>query len=88
METVFIRQRAIAGENPESPPRTHQETNIRELRTPSWTVFTQENNKLFVQQVVQYYQDFEGKDFHYRVLGFNESSTEDDMKKAYRKMDI
>ena len=28
----------------------------------------------------------EGGYFHYHVLGLNESSTEDDMKKAYRKL--
>ena len=28
----------------------------------------------------------EGEYFHYHVLGLNESSTEDDMKKAYRKL--
>ena len=38
------------------------------------------------QQVVQYSQILEGEDFHYHVLGLNDSSTEDNMKKAYRKM--
>ena len=60
--------------------------NIREVRNPSRTVFTQEQNKLFVQQVVQYYQDLEGEYLHYHVIGLNESSAEDDMKKAYRKL--
>ena len=50
---VFTRQKAREGESPESPPRTQPEKNIREVRTPSRTVFTQEQNKLFVQQVVQ-----------------------------------
>ena len=49
---LFIRQKSRAVENPESPPRTHPETNIREVRTPSRIVFTQEHNQLFVQQVV------------------------------------
>ena len=53
---VFTRPKAIAGSNPESPPRTHQETNIFEVRTPSWTVFTQEQNELSVQRVIQYSQ--------------------------------
>ena len=50
---VFIRQKEKAGANPESPPRTHPGTNIREVRTPSRTVFTQEQNELFFQRVVQ-----------------------------------
>ena len=29
----------------------------------------------------------EGDELYYRVLGLNESSTEDDMKKAYRTLD-
>ena len=40
----------------------------------------------FFQQVVQYSQDLEGEDLHYHVLGLNEYSTEDDMKKAYCKL--
>ena len=73
-------QKAIAGVNPESPPRTHSETNIREVCTPSQIVFTKEHNKLFVQQVFQYSQEKEGDCLHYHVLGLNYSSTEDDMK--------
>ena len=34
----------------------------------------------FFQKVVQYSQEKDGEDLHYRVLGFNESSTENDMK--------
>ena len=52
MEMVFTRQKSRAGANPEYPTRTHPETNIHEVRTPSQTVFTQEQNELFVQQVV------------------------------------
>ena len=55
---VFTRQKSRVDSNPEYPPRTHPEINICELRTPSWTVFTQENNELSVQKVVQYSQDF------------------------------
>ena len=83
---VFTRQKARAGANPESPPITHPETNICEVRTPSRTFFTQEQYELFVQKVVQYSQEKEGEDLHYHVLYLNESSTEDDMKKADRKM--
>ena len=80
MEMVFTRQKSRAGENKEIPPRTQPGTNIREVRTTSRKVFTQEKNELFVQQVVQYYQDLEGENLHYHVLGLNESSTEDEMK--------
>ena len=78
---VFTRQKSRAGANPESPPKNHPETNIPEVCTPSWTVFTQEQNELFVQQVFQYSQENKGGDFHYHVLGLNEFSTEDDMEK-------
>ena len=77
---VFNIQKPRAGANPESPPRTQPEKNIHELRTPSQTVFTQEQNGLFAQKVVQYSQDLEGEYLHYHVLGLNESSTDDDMK--------
>ena len=63
------------GANPESPPRTQPETNIREVHTPSRTFFTQEQNELFVQIIVQYSQEKEGGDFHYHFLCLNESST-------------
>ena len=67
-------------------PITQPGTNIREVRTPSQKVFTQEHNELFVQQVVQYSQEIEGDELHYHVPSLNESSTEDDTKKAYRNM--
>ena len=54
---------------------------MRELRTPSRTVITQEQNKLFVQKVVQCSQDSEGEVLHYDVLFSDESSTEDDFGK-------
>ena len=83
---VFTRQKARAGANPESPPKNHPETNIREVCTPSRTVFAQEQNELYVQEVFQCAQYLEGEDLHYHVLGLNESSTEDDTKKAYSKL--
>ena len=82
MEIVFNGQKERADANQESSPRTHQEINIREVRTPSQIVFTQENIVLFVQQAVQYSQDLEGEDLHYHVIGLNESSTEDDLKNS------
>ena len=83
---VFTRQKSRAGANPESPPRTQPGKNIHEVCTPSWTVFTQEQNELFVQRVLQYSQGKEGDELHYHVLGLNESSTEDGMKKVYRNL--
>ena len=80
---ISTRQKEVSDANPESPPRTHPETNIGGLRSTIWTVFTQEQNELFVQQVVQYSQYLESKYFHYHVLVLNDSSTEDDTNKAY-----
>ena len=54
---VFTRQKTRAGENPESPPKTQLETNIRELCAPNRTVLPQEQNELFFQRVVQYSQE-------------------------------
>ena len=53
---VFTRQKSRADANPESLRRSQSEINIREVRTPNQIVFTQVNNNLFVQQVVQYSQ--------------------------------
>ena len=83
MEIIFTRKKARAGANPESPPRTQPGTNIREVRTPSRTVFTLEQNELFIQQVFKYYQEAEGDELHYLVPGFNDYLIEDDMKKGY-----
>ena len=52
LEMVFTRQKEKVGANPESPPITQPEINIRELLTPSRTVFSQEQNELFFQRVV------------------------------------
>ena len=48
---VFTRQKVRSGENTESSTRTHPGTNIRKVRTPSRTVFTQEHNELLIQRV-------------------------------------
>ena len=77
---VFTRKKARAGANPEFLRRTQPETNIREVRTPSHSVFTQEHNELFGQEVVQSSHDLECGDLHYHVIHLKESSTEDDMK--------
>ena len=78
---VFTIQKERASANPESPPRTHPRTNICEVRTPIRTVFAQEQNELYIQRVDLYSQEAEGDEFYYHVLVFNESSTEDNMKK-------
>ena len=83
---VFARQKARAGGNPKSPERTQLGTNIHEVSTPRRTAFTREQNELFVQQVLQFSQEDKGCEFHYHVLGFNYSSTEYDMEKAYRSL--
>ena len=76
---VFNRQKARGGANPESPARTKPGTNIREGGNPRQTVFTWEQNDLFVQQVLKCSQEKKSDELHYRVLGLNESSTDDDI---------
>ena len=80
MEILFTRQKAIAGANPEFPARTQPVTNIPGVRTLRRTVFTQEQNEIFIQEVLQYSQEEKCDELHYHVIGLNESSTEDDMK--------
>ena len=77
---VFTRQKARSGANPESPPRTRPGTNIRELHTHIQTVFTKEENEIFIQRVLQYSQEANGGELHYLVPGLNYSSTDDDMR--------
>ena len=77
---VFTGQKSRVDANPESSPKTQPVINIHELRTPSHKVFTQEQNELFVHQILQYSQDLEGEIMHYYVLFFNESPTEDYFK--------
>ena len=86
MEMVYTRKIERAGANPESPPITQTETNIREVHTSSWTVFIREHSELFIKKFVQYSQEAEVDELHYLGLGLNESSTEDDTKKVYRSL--
>ena len=58
---IFTRQKERESANPESPPRTHPATNMSELRTTSRTVFTQKQNELFIEQVLQCSQDVAGE---------------------------
>ena len=57
------------GANTESPPRTDPGTNIREVHTPSQTVFTQKKNELFIQRVLKYSHEAKGDELHNIVLG-------------------
>ena len=88
LEMLFTIKKSIADANPEYPPRTQPEINIREVQNTSRKFFTQEHNELFVQQVIQYSQDLEGGVLRYHVLCLNESSAEDDLKKSYRKLTL
>ena len=56
-EMVFNRQKARAGENPISPARTQPGKNIREGSNTRRKVLSLEYNDLFIQQVLQYYQE-------------------------------
>ena len=71
------------GANPESPARTQPGTNIREGINTRRTVFLQEHNDLFIQQVLQYSQEEKGDELNDLVLDLNKSSTEDVKKKAH-----
>ena len=83
---VFTRKKSRSDADPESPPRTQPEINIREVHTPCWKVVTQEGNELFVQKVIQNSQDMEGEVLHYHGPFFNDSSTEDGLKEYYRTL--
>ena len=48
----YLLDKKRAGANPESSPRNQPGKNKREVRTPIQTVFTQEHNELFIQQVL------------------------------------
>ena len=57
-EMVYTRLKSRADTNPESPPIIQHEINIPEVPTHTRTVFTQEQNELFIQRVVQDAQVF------------------------------
>ena len=50
---VYTRLKSRADTNPESPPIIQHEINIPEVPTHTRKVFTQEQNELFIQRVVQ-----------------------------------
>ena len=54
----------------------------------SKTVFGKEQNDLFIQKFQEYSLYAKGEILNLFVLGFNESSTEEDMKKAYCSMSL
>ena len=72
---VYTRRKERADTNPESPPIIQRAINILEVPTPSRTVFTPEQNELFVQHVFQDAQGLEGEVLYYHIPGFNESAT-------------
>ena len=78
---VYTRQKSIAGANPESSAITCPGRNICEGSNPRRPVLAREQNGLFIQRVLQYSQENESIECYYHVIGLNESSTEDDMKK-------
>ena len=54
----------------------------------SKTFFRKEQNDLFIQKVQEYSLYAKGEILNLFVLGFNYSSTEEDMKKYYRSMSL
>ena len=78
---VSTKQKARAGANPELLQKNQPGTNIRKVSNPRRTVFTPEQNDLFIQRVLRYSQFKKIGELHYHVLVLNESSTEDYMKK-------
>ena len=87
-DMVFTIQKVRAGANLESPEITQPGTNIREGINLRRLVFTREHKNLFIQPVLQYNQENESDELHYHVLGSNESSIEDNMKKSYCYLDL
>ena len=71
---AFNRQKSRVGENSESHARNQPGKNICEGNYPRLTVFIQEQNDLFIQQVLQYSQKEKSDELHYHILGLNESS--------------
>ena len=56
--------------------------NAKAVANPSKTVFSKEQNDLFIQKVQEYYLYAKGEILNIFVLGLNESSTEEDMEKS------
>ena len=62
--------------------------NAKAGANPSKTVFSKEKNDLFIQKFQEYSLYAKGEILNLFVLGLNESSTEEDIKKAYRSMSL
>ena len=58
-----------------------RQKNTKSDANPSKTVFSKEQNDLFIQNVQEYSIYEKGEILNLFVLGLNESSTEDNMKK-------
>ena len=63
-----------------------RQKNAKADANPSKSVFSKEQNDLFIQNVHEYSQDATGEKLNLFVRGLNESSTEADMKTSYRSM--
>ena len=53
LKMIYTRRKVRADTNPEYPSIIQHKINMHDVRTSSWTVFTPEQNKLIVHQVVQ-----------------------------------
>ena len=62
--------------------------NAKADANPSKPVFIKEQNDLLIQKVHEYSLHAKGEKLNLFVLGLNESSTEADMKTAYRSMTL
>ena len=62
--------------------------NAKADANPSNTVFSKEQNDLFIQKVQKYSLYAKGKILDLFVPGLNKSSTAEDMKKSYRSMSL
>ena len=65
-----------------------RQKNAKAGANPSKTVFSKEQNDLLIQKVQEYSLYAKGEILNLFVLGLNESSTEEDMKKFYRSMSL
>ena len=66
----------------------NRQQNSKAGANTSKPVFSKEHNDLLIQKVQEYSLYAKGEIFNWFVLGLNESSTEEDMKKAYRYMSL
>ena len=63
-----------------------RQKNAKAGANPSKTVFSKEQNDLFIQKVQEYSIFAKDEILNLFVLGLNDSSTEEDTEKSYRAM--